>query len=208
MHAIQHRPFFLSVETCLTMFECSYFQRWTFVTNVACLVLVTRYSWMLIWENWPSTWFHFHDYISSCLGLHHWRHVEVNSIELWPFQNWPSRCSTRKTWWRLVTLVMVDIWPWPPSSEDKCQCEKLMNKCWTFRTKTLASSLSGFQTTSKLPFVIFHQGNNTVLRNVPLSEVCIVPKNPIRSQLPSPKPSSAMSSPGSPLKCALPISFR
>merc|ERR1712166_334388 len=47
--------------------------------------------------------------------------------------------------------------PPPPSSEDVCPPRRLTSRCSTFRTRTPLTSLSGFPTTSNLPFAISHQ---------------------------------------------------
>lgn len=43
------------------------------------LVFASLVSWMQIWGNWLSTWFHFPDSISSCQDLLHWHQEEVNN---------------------------------------------------------------------------------------------------------------------------------
>merc|ERR1712224_529602 len=57
----------------------------------------------------------------------------------------------------LPTQDTVDISPPPPCSEEECPPKKLMSKCSTSRTRTLLTSLNGFQTTSNLLFAISHQ---------------------------------------------------
>merc|ERR1712196_569361 len=50
-----------------------------------------------------------------------------------------------------------DILPPPPCSEEECQPRKSTNKCSTSKTRTLLTSLNGFQTTSNPLFAISHQ---------------------------------------------------
>merc|ERR1712087_206120 len=47
--------------------------------------------------------------------------------------------------------------PPPPSSEEECPPRKSMSRCSTSRTRTLPTSLSGFQTTSSHLSAISHQ---------------------------------------------------
>ena len=110
-----------------------------------------------IWENWPSTWFHSQDSISSWLDSPHLPQEDHNNIELWPSQNSLNKCSMPRTWCALLTQDTEDIWQPQPCSEEECQPKKSTNKCWTFKTRTHHISFNGFQTTSSHQSVIFHQ---------------------------------------------------
>ena len=60
-----------------------------------------------------------------------------------------------KIWCALLTQDMAVIWLPLPYSEEECLPKKLMNKCWTFKTRTLLTLLNGSPTTLNLLFVIF-----------------------------------------------------
>ena len=62
-----------------------------------------------------------------------------------------------KIWCAPLTQDTEDIWPPQHYSEEECPPKKLMNKCWTFKTKTVLTSLNGFPIISNHQFVIFHQ---------------------------------------------------
>ena len=62
-------------------------------------------NWMLIWENWLSTWSHSHVSTFSCPDSPHSPPEVPNNTELWPFQNSPNKCSMLRTWWPLATHV-------------------------------------------------------------------------------------------------------
>ena len=110
-----------------------------------------------IWENWPSTWFHSQDSISSWLDSPHLPQEDHNNIELWPSQNSLNKCSMPRTWCALLTQDTEDIWQPQPCSEEECQLKKSTNKCWTFKTRTHHISFNGFQTTLSHQSVISHQ---------------------------------------------------
>merc|ERR1711939_281864 len=56
-----------------------------------------------------------------------------------------------------LTQDTEDILPPPPCSEEECPPRKLTSKCSTSKTRTLLTSLNGFQTTSNPLSVISHQ---------------------------------------------------
>jgi len=125
--------------------------------QVSPVVLDSQVNSTQIWENWPSTWFHSQDSISSWLVSPHLPQEDHNNTELWLSQNLPNKCSMPRTWCALPIQDTEDIWLPQPCSEEECQPKKSMNKCWTFKTRTHHISSNGFQTTSSHQSVIFHQ---------------------------------------------------
>ena len=111
----------------------------------------------LTWENLQSTWFHSHVSISSWLDSLHSPQEDPNNTELSLFQNSLNKCSMLRTWCALLIQDTEDTWLPQPCSEEECQPRKSMSKCLTFKTRTLLTSLNGFQTTLNHQFVIFHQ---------------------------------------------------
>jgi len=112
-------------------------------------------NWTVTWENWPSTWFLSQDCTSSWSDSLPWPQEDPNNTEPWPSLNWPNKCSMPKTWCALLTPDTEDIWLPPLCSEEECPPKKSTNKCWTFKTKTVLTSLSGSPTTSNPQSVIF-----------------------------------------------------
>jgi len=117
----------------------------------------SQVNWTVTWENWLSTWFHSQDSISSWLVSPHWPPEDPNSTEPWLYQNWLNRCSMPRTWCVLLTQDTEDTWLPPLCSEEEWVLKKSMNRCWTSRTRTPHTSLSGSQITWRAPFVISHQ---------------------------------------------------
>jgi hypothetical protein len=132
---------------------------WTIWSLLPCPELLAVWdspvNWTLTWESWLLTWSLSQDCTSSWSDLPPWPQEDLNNIELWPSQNWPNKCSMPRTWCVLLTPDTEDIWLPPLCSEEECQPRKLMNKCWTSKTKTLLISLNGSPTTLNHPSVIF-----------------------------------------------------
>ena len=133
----------------------------TIWSQLLCLVLHaasdSQVNWTLTWENSQSTWYHSPVSTSSWLDLHHLPQEDHNNTEHSLYQNLPNKCSMLKTWCALLTQDTVDIWLPLLFLEEECRPKKLMNKCWTSKTRTLHISLNGFPTISNLQFAIFHQ---------------------------------------------------
>lgn len=66
-----------------------------------------------------------------------------------------NKCLMPRTWCALLTPDTEDIWQLVLCSEVELLQKKLTNKCWTCKTRTQVTLLSGFPTTSRVPFVIF-----------------------------------------------------
>jgi len=99
------------------------------------------------WESSQSTLFLSPDSTSSWLDSHPWPPEDLNNTEPWPSLNWPNKCSMLRTWCALLIPDTEDIWLPPLYSEEECPPKKLMNKCWTSKTRTVLTSLNGSPTT-------------------------------------------------------------
>jgi hypothetical protein len=118
-------------------------------------VFVSQVNLTLILENSLLTWSHSPVSTSSWLVSLPLLLVDPNNTELLPSLNSPNKCSMLRTWCAPPTPDTEDILLPLLSSEDVCQPKKSMNKCLTFRTRTLHISLNGSPITLNHPFVIF-----------------------------------------------------